>query len=177
LCGRNPQPRRQKVARAVKRAAGDFYFTSPRLRRRRAAGSLTEKLGTVFVPRHPDHRDYRWALGITLTYPFFGLAIFLPNFAVAVRRLHDIDRSGQVAKGRSWSRIACHSRSSRRGLPNGTSQDYPHERRLAMWPHLVRGAVRRRGDQPQLSAGLCSERARDASALPGHARLPGGLHL
>src|SRR5271155_5587853 len=34
------------------------------------------------------------ALGITLTYPLFGLATFLPSLAAAVRRLHDIDRSG-----------------------------------------------------------------------------------
>jgi uncharacterized membrane protein YhaH (DUF805 family) len=33
------------------------------------------------------------ALGITVAYPLFGLATFLPSLAVAVRRLHDIDRT------------------------------------------------------------------------------------
>ena len=34
------------------------------------------------------------ALGITVAYPLFGLATLLPGLAVAVRRLHDIDRTG-----------------------------------------------------------------------------------
>jgi uncharacterized membrane protein YhaH (DUF805 family) len=34
------------------------------------------------------------ALRITVAYPLFGLATFLPGLAVAVRRLHDIDRTG-----------------------------------------------------------------------------------
>jgi uncharacterized membrane protein YhaH (DUF805 family) len=33
-------------------------------------------------------------LGLTLIYPLFSLAILLPSLAVAVRRLHDLDRSG-----------------------------------------------------------------------------------
>jgi uncharacterized membrane protein YhaH (DUF805 family) len=35
-----------------------------------------------------------YALGLTLIYPIFALATFLPSLAVAVRRLHDLDRSG-----------------------------------------------------------------------------------
>jgi uncharacterized membrane protein YhaH (DUF805 family) len=33
-------------------------------------------------------------IGIHVTNPLFNLAIFLPGLAVAVRRLHDLDRSG-----------------------------------------------------------------------------------
>ncbi len=33
-------------------------------------------------------------LGITAINPLFGLAIILPSIAVAIRRLHDLDRSG-----------------------------------------------------------------------------------
>ena len=33
-------------------------------------------------------------LGITAIYPLFSLAVLLPGIAVAVRRLHDLDRSG-----------------------------------------------------------------------------------
>jgi uncharacterized membrane protein YhaH (DUF805 family) len=33
-------------------------------------------------------------LGITLTYPLFSLGVFLPSLAVAIRRLHDLDKSG-----------------------------------------------------------------------------------
>jgi uncharacterized membrane protein YhaH (DUF805 family) len=33
-------------------------------------------------------------LGITAIDPLFGLAIILPTIAVAVRRLHDLDRTG-----------------------------------------------------------------------------------
>lgn len=33
-------------------------------------------------------------LGITAIYPLFSLAVLLPGLAVAVRRLHDLDRSG-----------------------------------------------------------------------------------
>jgi uncharacterized membrane protein YhaH (DUF805 family) len=32
--------------------------------------------------------------GMTLAYPIFGLVTILPSLAVAVRRLHDLDRSG-----------------------------------------------------------------------------------
>jgi uncharacterized membrane protein YhaH (DUF805 family) len=35
-----------------------------------------------------------YALGLTVFYPIFGLATFLPSLAVGVRRLHDLDRSG-----------------------------------------------------------------------------------
>ena len=34
------------------------------------------------------------ALGVQVTTGLFGLAVFLPGLAVAVRRLHDLDRSG-----------------------------------------------------------------------------------
>jgi uncharacterized membrane protein YhaH (DUF805 family) len=34
------------------------------------------------------------ALGLVLFYPLFAVAILLPSIAVAVRRLHDTDRSG-----------------------------------------------------------------------------------
>ena len=33
-------------------------------------------------------------LGITVIDPLFGLATILPSIAVAVRRLHDLDRTG-----------------------------------------------------------------------------------
>ena len=33
-------------------------------------------------------------LGTTVIFPLFGLAIILPSLAVAVRRLHDLDRAG-----------------------------------------------------------------------------------
>jgi uncharacterized membrane protein YhaH (DUF805 family) len=33
-------------------------------------------------------------IGITAIDPLFGLAVLLPSIAVAVRRLHDLDRSG-----------------------------------------------------------------------------------
>lgn len=33
-------------------------------------------------------------IGMFITYPIFGLAMFLPGLAVTVRRLHDTDRSG-----------------------------------------------------------------------------------
>ncbi len=35
-----------------------------------------------------------YAIGTQITTSLFGLATFLPTLAVAVRRLHDIDRSG-----------------------------------------------------------------------------------
>jgi uncharacterized membrane protein YhaH (DUF805 family) len=35
-----------------------------------------------------------YAIGINLTTGIFGLVTLLPSLAVAVRRLHDIDRSG-----------------------------------------------------------------------------------
>jgi uncharacterized membrane protein YhaH (DUF805 family) len=34
------------------------------------------------------------ATGVPVTYPLFGLAVFLPGLGVSVRRLHDTDRSG-----------------------------------------------------------------------------------
>ena len=33
-------------------------------------------------------------LGITAIDPLFGLAVLLPSIAVAIRRLHDLDRTG-----------------------------------------------------------------------------------
>jgi len=35
-----------------------------------------------------------FALGFQLTTGIFGLATFLPSLAIAIRRLHDLDRSG-----------------------------------------------------------------------------------
>jgi uncharacterized membrane protein YhaH (DUF805 family) len=35
-----------------------------------------------------------YALGFQLTTGIFGLATFLPSLSVAIRRLHDLDRSG-----------------------------------------------------------------------------------
>jgi len=34
------------------------------------------------------------ALGVQVTTSLFGLATFLPSLAVAIRRLHDLDRTG-----------------------------------------------------------------------------------
>jgi uncharacterized membrane protein YhaH (DUF805 family) len=33
-------------------------------------------------------------IGKPILYPLFGLAVLIPNIAVGVRRLHDLDRSG-----------------------------------------------------------------------------------
>ena len=35
-----------------------------------------------------------YAIGYQVTTSLFGLAVFLPGLAVAIRRLHDLDRSG-----------------------------------------------------------------------------------
>jgi uncharacterized membrane protein YhaH (DUF805 family) len=35
-----------------------------------------------------------WAIGVSVTTSLFGLATILPSLSVAVRRLHDLDRSG-----------------------------------------------------------------------------------
>jgi uncharacterized membrane protein YhaH (DUF805 family) len=35
-----------------------------------------------------------WAIGAQVTTSLFGLATLLPNIAVAIRRLHDLDRTG-----------------------------------------------------------------------------------
>jgi uncharacterized membrane protein YhaH (DUF805 family) len=35
-----------------------------------------------------------WVLGVYLISSLFGLAVFLPGLAVAIRRLHDLDRTG-----------------------------------------------------------------------------------
>ena len=35
-----------------------------------------------------------WAIGAQVTTGLFGLATLLPNIAVAIRRLHDLDRTG-----------------------------------------------------------------------------------
>ncbi len=35
-----------------------------------------------------------WAIGTQVTTSLFGLATLLPNIAVAIRRLHDLDRTG-----------------------------------------------------------------------------------
>jgi uncharacterized membrane protein YhaH (DUF805 family) len=34
------------------------------------------------------------AIGMSITSGLFGLAVFLPNLAVSIRRLHDLDRTG-----------------------------------------------------------------------------------
>ena len=35
-----------------------------------------------------------WGIGAQVTTGFFGLATLLPNVAIAIRRLHDLDRTG-----------------------------------------------------------------------------------
>ena len=35
-----------------------------------------------------------FAIGMPITNTIFGLAVFLPGLSVAIRRLHDLDRSG-----------------------------------------------------------------------------------
>jgi uncharacterized membrane protein YhaH (DUF805 family) len=35
-----------------------------------------------------------WVLGVYFISSLFGLAVFLPGLAVAIRRLHDLDRTG-----------------------------------------------------------------------------------
>ncbi len=82
--------------RQVRRRARRSEFWYFRLFTFLASAGLLLVIGAVGAAAGRPHEPNPIALGLSFALIVFWLAIFIPDLAVTVRRLHDTDRSGLV---------------------------------------------------------------------------------